>query len=565
MDYLSGTSTIGVDDRVNTGRFGFSGHVASASVGARSKFALGICLVLGVLLGSAHAQDWRTTDKECTEYLATGMCHVTIRIPDIAPGANPANAAPTHADITLQHNSLAGVILTNASPLMSCSLAATPAPLTRDASSSITTFISTLATLGLPASALGAAPAALEFQPQELSNLFIQQKQRLPAGAADDAKKIEDAEAQAQGKLKKPRDAYDKALADYQHAQASVLAHWKYHYSNDDSFTTAATQMYADLRTALADPLPSSDDFKELSKSIPEIEKQLEAFNTKYQDADSRAWYETANMQLSNIKSGVTALAPGVQFLNDLQALLKPAFTWLNSRSNPAGSGKFTAASADSQVLTTIYLPMSLYAQKQVTETITCKDVASKDPAFDNITFTAFYEPAVAWDFSAAAFFSLVPGRQLGTYTQFQPLGATIAGPNLLAATTQSSHQFIPGAVFELHPGPLNRRCPWVKDWPSEGRAGTGYHPWGYVCSIGPAVGFLVNPNNGSTQAEFFEGISLGIHRFAILIGNHTGRYQEFAEGYAIGQTAPSGTTPATTRRWTNHPAVGIAFRIPIR
>jgi len=78
-----------------------------------------------------------------------------------------------------------------------------------------------------------------------------------------------------------------------------------------------------------------------------------------------------------------------------------------------------------------------------VTEAISCKDAASKDPACDAITFTAYYEPAASWDFSAAAFLSLLPGRQLGTYTQSQPSGTTTAGPSILAATTQSSHQFI--------------------------------------------------------------------------------------------------------------------------
>jgi len=540
----------------------------SVTLGGRVGHLLACALVVGQLIGAAYAQDWKSNAvPECKEYLSKGVCHVTITIPEITPGPNQAKPAPTHADITLRPNVVAGVILRNASPLMSCTLTASPAVLTRDPSTSITTFISTLATLGLPGGALAAAPALAELQLNSLSELSVQRMQQLPPGAAADAKEIDAKETEADAALRKPQPAYDKALTDYRQARDTMLADWSYSYPSDDAFAANATQMYRALSTALSDPLPSGDDLKALSKSVDEIEKQLKSFHAHYNDSASQSWYETAEARLSAIKLQLanlqTGLPPNIQFLTDLQTLLKPAFTWLNAKSTPPGSGTFTPN--PNNPWTTIYLPMSRYAQKQVTEAITCKDAASKDPAFDIITFTAYYEPAASWDFSAAAFLSLLPGRQLGTYTQSQPAGTTTAGPSILAATTQSSHQFIPGAVFELHPGPMNFRCPWAKDWPTTGKAGTGYHPWGYVCSIGPAVGFLVNANSGTTQAEFFEGISFGIHRLAILVGNHTGRFEEFADGYALGQSVPAGAVPATTRRWTNHPAVGISYRIPIR
>lgn len=180
--------------------------------------------------------------------------------------------------------------------------------------------------------------------------------------------------------------------------------------------------------------------------------------------------------------------------------------------------------------------------------------MATQTQAFDNITFTAYYESVPMWDFSAGALVSLLPARQVGTVSGPLPSASTT-----LAVTNRSAVQFIPAAFFELHPSRyLNFRCPWAKE-------GTGNHPWGYVCSFGPAGGFLVNPNNGTTTPEFFEGFSFGIHRLAILIGNHSGRFQEFGEGYEIGQTVPSGTTPPTVRRWTNHLAFGVSFRIPLR
>ena len=202
---------------------------------------------------------------------------------------------------------------------------------------------------------------------------------------------------------------------------------------------------------------------------------------------------------------------------------------------------------------------MTPYAQKQVIETVTCKDVASQTQVFDNITFTAYYERNPSWDLSAGAVISLLPGRQVGAVSG--PVSGTPpASPTILGITSRSAVQFVPAAIFEFHPSSLhmNFKCPWAED-------GTGDHPWGYVCSLGPAVGFLVNPNNGTTSAEFFEGISFGVHRLSFLIGNHTGRFQEFGEGFQVGQTVPSGTTPPTVRRWTNHPAFGVTYRIPIR
>ena len=90
-------------------------------------------------------------------------------------------------------------------------------------------------------------------------------------------------------------------------------------------------------------------------------------------------------------------------------------------------------------------------------------------------------------------------------------------------------------------------------------------HLVGYVGSVGLAGGFLVNPNNGTTHAEFFEGISFGIQRFVILIGNHTGRSQNLTNGYYAGAPVASGTTPTFVSNWANGLAFGITYRIPLR
>jgi hypothetical protein len=143
--------------------------------------------------------------------------------------------------------------------------------------------------------------------------------------------------------------------------------------------------------------------------------------------------------------------------------------------------------------------------------------------------------------------------------------------------------QFVPGVFIDWHP--LNFKLPGVHDparkpckasddpakscppvaiptWMSENAP---RHPFGYVGSLGLAGGFLVNPNNGTVQAEFFEGISFGIQRFVFLIGNHTGRSQNLTGGYYVGEQVSPGITPTTARNWSNALAFGITYRIPLR
>jgi hypothetical protein len=75
----------------------------------------------------------------------------------------------------------------------------------------------------------------------------------------------------------------------------------------------------------------------------------------------------------------------------------------------------------------------------------------------------------------------------------------------------------------------------------------------------------MVNPNSGSAQAEFFEGVSFGIQRFVFLAGDHNGRYVNLSNGYTKGAPVQTGTTPTTTNNWSNGFAFGITYRIPLR
>jgi hypothetical protein len=540
---------------------------------------IGVSALILICAGSCYSQnapsktqltDWSNA-RPCTEYLPKNTpCKVQISMETVS---NSPSLAPSQADITLTPGGSATVILTHASPLMSCSLASSPAVLTRDASSSITTFLATIAGIGALAANPPVAPT------EEALAVYENPAPTIPgvsSPAAEDAEEIDGELRSVATDTKSLRQEYQDALGHYAVARLTILANWKYSYPDDAAFSQAAAKLFAAIGRALEDPLPSSDDEKSLKKSIETVQNALKDFKTKYSDSSGQvnppecksdpaciqkfqSWFNAAEDRLGRLQSSVKSLLGQlpvqVQVLSDTQTVLKSAYTWLSWVSTPPASGKFVPD--PKHPWTTVYLPMTRYAQKQVSEAITCKDVLTQVQVFDSVTFTAYYEPAASWDLSAGAFISLVPGHQVGTVSGPLPAAAT-----MLAVTSSSAVQFIPGAVFEVHPSSLHMNfvCPWAKN-----EEGTGYHPWGYVCSAGPAVGFLVNPNNGTTSAEFFEGISFGIQRLAILIGNHTGRFQQFTDGYEIGQTVPSGTMPPTNRKWTNHPALGISYRIPIR
>jgi hypothetical protein len=517
-----------------------------------------------------QATDWSKV-RDCTEFLPKQVpCKITIPMTNLS--SNPP-LAPGQADVTIQPGGTATVVLTNSSPLMSCALTSSPSALSRDATSSITTFLASIGGLGAIAAAAPAAPnegAVPEYE-NSLPAVSIPH-----TPAIDDAKKIDKKLKSIQTDIKTLHDQYEIALHDYGAAKLVILGNWKYSYLNDASFAMAAKNLFAGIGKALEDPLPTSDDEKGLHKSVDSVEQSLEEFKTEYSDKTGQldppdcheipaciqkfeSWLIAAQAESqrlnSSAKSMLESLPFQVQTLSDAQAALKPAYNWLSSISTPFASGTFTPD--PKHPWTTVSLPMTQYAQKQVTEAVTCKDVLTQAQISDTTTFTAYYEIAPSWDLSAGAFISLVPGRQVGTVS-----GPLPAASMTLAVTSSSAVQFIPGAIFEIHPSRLylNFVCPWARK-----EEGTGYHPWGYVCSFGPAVGFLINPNNGTASAEFFEGVSFGIHRLSILVGNHTGRFQEFTGGYQIGQVVPSGTMPPTTRIWTNHLAIGISYRIPLR
>lgn len=235
-------------------------------------------------------------------------------------------------------------------------------------------------------------------------------------------------------------------------------------------------------------------------------------------------------------------------------------------------------------------LPIAVYPESKVAVTVKCADAVSATPLFDSIQFNAYFQSPPRFDISAGALISTLHGRQATTQTPYSnpatsscPPTPTTTSSCPVVVINKTRPQFVPGVFIDWHP--LNFKLPGVHDparkpcKPSEDPAqscppvaiptwmseNAPRHPFGYVGSLGLAGGFLVNPNNGTVQAEFFEGISFGIQRFVFLIGNHTGRSQNLTGGYYVGEQVSPGITPTTVRNWSNALAFGITYRIPLR
>jgi len=519
------------------------------------------------------AQDVREVEKwhECDEFIPRSKpCKVIVNM-GIEPDGNHRTRVPW--DVTINPGGKATVLLQHGSPYLSCTLAATPGPLSRDVSTSFSTFLTTLGTLGawgnlvLPQKFSKVAPRINAPTPEAVPNRL---NQLLGALSGTDASQPA---FQIDAQLSQMEEDIESALGDipstvslYASVQNTVHCNWHNTYRADSDFIREATTLWPALNNFLKQSLPNiasiEMELRGVSNAMAEFHRQFDTAAAS--DPRIVAWLKGADARIEQEDGNVKLLQDYITDLSSVRTQLKQAKSFLDSISD--GSGNFNKGP-----YTETPLPMTGFAQKQVTEAITCKDAVSQTQAFDTITFTAYYEPSPTFDFSAGALVSFLGGHQVGTISgplsqataaacQMTPPGAACtAAPTMLGVTSNSTVQWIPTAFFEFHPNPLNFKCPWAT-------TGSPKHTFGYVCSFGPAFGLSVNPNNGTTTAEYFEGISLGIQRVAIFFGNHTGRFQEFTEGYYVGETnIPAGTTPPTTRRWTNHFAIGISYRIPLR
>ena len=475
---------------------------------------------------------------ECDEYISASPCRVTINLGNTDLQPDPAHnrygtlkprahwdvqVKPFHRLRNTQRLGNAAVLLVNSSPFLSCTVSAVPANPARDLSANIGSLLTSVAGIGAPPLvALAGLPSVRATTPV-LQPYF------------DRLRSLSDKAASFQSDVAK---AYNDFLA-------AQKRDWLYSFADDAAATTAIR----DLSRKAQAVLDALDEMPQLQLALDLLSADIatyEAANPGLPDAPE------LNRQLAYVKAQIDQLKVSAANFADKRKQAQQYVDFL--------------AALPATGLTEQVLPMAYFASKQVTETVTCKDAISTNPAFDNIIFIAYYEALPHFDISVGAIASLLGGRQTSTVTApFTPAqaaacaGVTGCGPSTeLTYKVRSAYQFVPTVQVEWRWA--NFHCPWARN-------GTPWHPFGYVCSIGIAGGPAINPNNGGPAAEVFAGLSIGIQRVSILFGAHRGRYQEYGGGFYAGEIFPPGTsvTPLTVYRWATHPAFGITYRIPIR
>ncbi len=493
-------------------------------------------VLIAVGCGSAAAE-------ECDEYITRPpKCQVNIDM------SNAMTAVPVHSDVQIKSGGLAEVVLKNASPFLACTIAAIPAAPARDLSTNIAAALTTLGGLVFPT--VLPTPAA-------------QAKALPPPGDAA----LDHIEAETTTLFDSEKLAFS-ALTNglYKPLNTTLSANWVYSFPNDEAVDEAVKCLTGDLTTLLNESAP---DLVTLQVQAKRVQDDLAQFYTDFHPAPGTPLAVRAAQDDGYVSSAVENVRLIQGAVLDFKKKVKSLADFVAGISTATTSDKPGGKAPDKSVIT---IAMAAYRQKSVTETITCKDALnSSNQPFDNIIFTAYYENTPIFDISPGVIISSLPGRQVGTVSgplAPGPANATTTIPasgacgaynpseTCLGITSATRPQFMPAAFFELHP--INKKCPWAVN-------GAQRHPFGYVCSLGLVGGFSVNPNNGTASAEFFEGVSVGIQRLSIMFGIHNGRYQTFTDGYFVGEAVPAGTVARTERNWTNHFAIGIAYRTVLR
>jgi hypothetical protein len=516
---------------------------------------------------------------ECDEYISASRCKVTVNMSNVPE--NLLNEDKTHGpfmprahwDVQVKPfihlkaipRGEAAVVLKHTSPFLRCTVAATPAAPTRDLSANIGSLLTAVAGIGAtPLTNANALDLQAQLARVEVAGPPAAQLPDLEPvpGTATSIPELDAIEQQTRDTWTEAETDFQAIKTSYKDLRTAITNDWKYTFWAQDNVRLAI----ADLKKAIPPVKNALDAFVQVGGDLSLLETKALRF-----ERDLLPLHPEAVERFRADQRNIVRLKVHIDVLKDHLS------DFGDNRKQMAGLQAFLEGLDATSDYSQQILPMAYFSGKTVTETISCKDAMSKDPVGDNIIFTAYYESSPHWEVSVGAIGSLLGGRQVGTLTEpYTPANATLCaaetatamanataaptcGPTtVLGYTTKSAYQFMPGVFVEQRL--KNFHC-----WGTEN--GAPWHPFGYLCSIGFAEGVAINPNNGGPRAEFFEGISFGIQRFAILIGFHNGRYQEFGGGYFAGEVFPSGTTvtPPTAYGWATHPAFGIAYRIPPR
>ncbi len=197
-------------------------------------------------------------------------------------------------------------------------------------------------------------------------------------------------------------------------------------------------------------------------------------------------------------------------------------------------------------------IPVLTGANSTLSGNVTCIDDPTQKPWDQDVPVTIDFEELPRWNAAVGLLVSSLGRLQYDLVpTNPHQVPATSTTPASFAADTiigqkaRSPVQLVPFTLVNFRTGDF------VK--------------WNKQFTWGPAFGIGVNPNNGDTQAEYFEGAYLAIGPVSFFAGIHNGRRQRIQSPFYPNEVVDTAIlTVPLTHVWWNQPAIGISYQLPL-
>ncbi len=504
--------------------------------------------------------------------LATGMAWAAKRcdpfIPQQECEANVDFSSGQHDTIAVLPKGQATINLDHKPSFSTCQAGYAPSPPARTADASVGALLTALGGLGLVGGGPGPVTALLA------PAVGGEARRAGPSPPNAEATKIVFELVAIAKEERRLLDVLNKELPIYQRGISGSDPDPETHknitpgvndiWGKTDEPNPKDVQRVKDTLTSLVQrPEPNIES---LQAQMDALNRAVADYHRTYDGTPDAGWLDTTDATVSGsdaIKSiagdttgltvnGAINIVSGIasryqDFVNDVLAIRTTLKQDLNELSN--AKAPYTKATLP---------PVPKFVNNDVTISITCKDDVSQAQSSTTVTFTGYYTRLPWLDFSAGPLFSLLGRHQVGILGQTAAQAASGVNANgTFGLTDRSAFQVIPMAFVEIHPSGF--KCWWASPKDAERRAG-------YVCTFGIAVGAGPNNSTGTTQAEFFEGVSFAVQRVSFIFGFHDGRVEQLGGGYGLFQPVPSaGYTPIINRYFNVRPAFSITYRIPLR
>lgn len=276
--------------------------------------------------------------------------------------------------------------------------------------------------------------------------------------------------------------------------------------------------------------LPSTADLELLYKTILDLTSKYEADPAA--DANNLA---AIHQKIELVRSQLDSLTGTLTDLTAARTKLKAVSDYLATLSmdHPDLWSKTFTLNADTDA--------------KISGTISCSDTQTKEVTLTPVYFTVTYQNLPRFTVSAGVLISFVPKQTfaINAVLDSRSTGTTATFHNEITED-KSRPQLVPFSLANLR----------FKDWKH----------WDHQFTLNYTAGFGVNPNGGTSEAEFAPvGLSLGIGSFYVSAVGHWARTPGLSGGFQVGDHVSSDVkSPPLMRSWNPGFAFGITYKLPL-